>query len=177
MKYWLTWLLCLTAFEAQAAIYVCKDASNHKTYQDEPCTTQTIGQLDHVPDAPIEDQKRVEQSIRTANENYIKRMQMQQTERLQMQEEERQNLALEIERRRLQQLEQESQIGQPVVILNRWPNRFNRDNRWRGNGVNPYRSYGRYDGTRNQNIRNQPNRGGFNRGGNFGGGVTIEYNR
>lgn len=177
MKYWLVGLLCSVALNSQATIYVCKDQLNHKTYQDEPCTTQTIGQLDHVPDAPIEDQQRVEQSIRAANENYIKRMQMQKAERLEQQELERQSLALEVERRRLQQYELDSQVGQPVVILNRWPNRFDRDNRWRGNGPNPYQSYQRYGGVRNQNIRNQQNRGGFNRGSNRSGGVTIEYNR
>lgn len=148
-QYALAGLLLMMAFNANAAIYVCKDASNHKTYQDEPCTTQTIGQLEHVPDAPIEDQERVQQSIRSANENYIKRMQMQKAELLEQQELERQRLALEVERRKLQQLEQQEQIGQPVVIVNPWPRRFDRGHWGNGNRANPYRHFKRYEGLRN----------------------------
>jgi TolA-binding protein len=152
--YALAGLLLLMAFNANAVIYVCKDASNHKTYQDEPCTTHTIGQLEHVPDAPIEDQERVQQSIRSANENYIKRMQMQKAEQLEAQELERQRLALEVERRKLQQLEQQEQgVGQPVVIVNRWPRRLDRYDRRYGPNDNPYRSFRRYDGNRNQTGR------------------------
>lgn len=164
MKYWITWFLFLMANDALATIYVCKDASHHKTYQDEPCTTQTIGQLEHVPDASIEDQQRVQDSIRSANENYIKRMQMQKAELLEQQEQERQRLALEVERRKLQQLEQQDlEASQPVVIINRWPRRFDRDHRGFGSGnrANPYRTYKRYDGTRNQSDRS---------------GITIQYN-
>lgn len=161
-KYGLSLVLYALAFDAHAAIYVCKDASNHKTYQDEPCTTQTIGQLEHVPDAPIEDQERVQQSIRSANENYIKRMQMQKAELLEQQELERQRLALEVERRKLQQLEQQEEgVGQPVVIVNRWPRRFDRGYRGYGNQANPYRSFKRYDGVRNQQDRS---------------GISIQYN-
>jgi hypothetical protein len=161
MKYVCAFCLCWAAFQAQAAIYICKDASNHKTYQDEPCASQSIGQLEHVPDAPIEDQKRVQESIRSANENYIKRMQMQKADRLEQQELERQQLALEVERRKLQQLELEAQAAQPFVIVNPWPRRFDRPHRGHNNGQNPYRSFKRYDGVRNQYDR---------------GGITIEYN-
>lgn len=153
---------CLVSlvFNTQAAIYVCKDSSNHKTYQDAPCTTQSIGQLDHVPDAPIEDQERVQQSIRSANENYIKRMQTQKAERLEQQEMERQRLALEVERRRLQQLDQQEVLAQPLVIVNPWQNRFDRG--FRGDNRNPYRNFRRYDGVRHQ----QDN-----------GGASIQYRR
>lgn len=162
-KYGLSFVIFAMAMDAQAAIYVCKDASNHKTYQDEPCTTQTIGQLEHVPDAPIEDQERVQQSIRRANENYIKRMQMQKAELLEQQELERQRLTLEVERRKLQQLEQEEQgVGQPVVIVNPWPRRFDRGHWGYGNQANPYRSFKRYDGVRNQQDSS---------------GITIQYRR
>lgn len=161
-QYALASLLLMLAFNTSAAIYVCKDASNHKTYQDEPCTTQTIGQLEHVPDAPIEDQERVQQSIRSANENYIKRMQMQKAEQFEAQELERQRLALEVERRKLQQLEQQEQIGQPVVIVNPWPRRFDRGFRGYGNNPNPYRNFKRYDGVRHPQE---------------GAGISIQYRR
>lgn len=166
-KYGLSCLLYVLAFNANAAIYVCKDTGNHKTYQDEPCTTQTIGQLEHVPDAPIEDQERVQQSIRSANENYIKRMQMQKAEQLEAQELERQRLALEVERRKLEQLEQQEQFGQPVVIVNPWSRRFDRGYRGYGNNTNPYRNFRRYDGNRNLGSRQSQDRSG----------ITIQYSR
>lgn len=165
-KYGLGFLLYVLALNANAAIYVCKDG-NHKTYQDEPCTTQTIGQLEHVPDAPIEDQERVQQSIRSANENYIKRMQMQKAEQLEQQEQERQRLALEVERRKLQQLEQQEDVGQPVVIVNPWPRRFGRGYRGYGSNTNPYRSFKRYDGNRNPGSRHSQDTSG----------ITIQYSR
>lgn len=167
MKYLLAIIGCVLAMQVHAAIYVCKDASNHKTYQDEPCTTQTIGRLEHVPDAPIEDQKRVQQSIRSANENYIKRMQMQKAEQLEQQELERQRLALEVERRKLEQLEQQEQFGQPVVIVNPWSRRFDRGYRGYGNNTNPYRNFRRYDGNRNPGSRHSQDTSG----------ITIQYSR
>lgn len=166
-QYALAGLLLMMAFNANAAIYVCKDASNHKTYQDEPCTTHTIGQLEHVPDAPIEDQERVQQSIRSANENYIKRMQMQKAEQLEAQELERQRLALEVERRKLQQLEQQEQMEQPVVIVNPWPRRFDRGYRGYGHNTNPYKSFKRYDGNRNPGSRHSQDTSG----------ISIQYSR
>ncbi|OYY48596.1 MAG: hypothetical protein B7Y48_09310 [Methylophilales bacterium 28-44-11] len=163
MKYWIIWIMLLMASQAQAAIYVCRDANNQKAYQDEPCTTHTIGQLEHVPDASIEDQQRVQNSIRSANENYIKRMQMQKAEQAEQIEQERQRLALEVERRKLEQLEQQQEeVNQPVVIINRWPRRLDRGYRGHGNAGNPYRNFRRYEGVRNPPASN---------------GVTIEYKR
>ncbi len=163
MKYGVALMLYLMANLAQAAIYVCEDANHQKTYQDEPCTSRTIGQLEHVPDASIEDQARVQNSIRTANENYIKRMQLQKAEQAEQMEMERQRLALEVERRKLQQLsQQEDEANQPIVVINRWPGRFDRGYRNPTNAANPYRNFKRYDG-----VRNQPGRSG----------ISIQYSR
>ena len=120
MKYLFALILYSIATHSQAAIYVCKDQHQRKTYQDEPCTTQTVGQLAHVPDASIEDQARVQQSIRLANERYINRMQKLKDEQLAQLEYERQLLALEVEKRKLLALEQEEQVSPQVIIYNRW---------------------------------------------------------
>lgn len=120
MKYLFALILCLAATQPQAAIYVCKDKSQHKTYQDEPCTTQTVGQLAHVPDASLEDQMRVQQSIRSANEQYISRMQKLKDEQLAQLEYEKRLVALEVEKRKLLALEQAEPESPQVVIYNRW---------------------------------------------------------
>jgi hypothetical protein len=120
MKYLFALILYSIASQSQAAIYVCKDRHQHITYQDEVCTTQTVGQLAHVPDASLEDQMRVQQSIRLANERYINRMQKLKEEQLAQLEYEKRVLALEVERRKLLALEQEEQVSPQVLIYSRW---------------------------------------------------------
>jgi len=166
MKYTLAMVGCMLTMQAQAAIYICQgtaqaDGRQNKVYQDSPCTTRTIGQLAHVPEAPLEDQQRVQKSIAAANAQYIQRMQMVEQERQMALEEQRQNLALAVERERLAQLEAQAlENSRPVFVY--WP-------RVRGHGYRPQKPFihqGSHQG-RWSDVRHRP----------AGVGVSIEYNR
>lgn len=160
MKYLLAIIGSVLTLQAQAAIYVCEDARQNKVYQDSPCTTRTLGQLPHVPDAPLEDQQRVQRSIAAANAQYIKRMQMFEQDRLAALEEQKLQLALAIERERLAQLEAQSlENSRPVYV---WPQVSYRGHR----GHRPFNQRDAYQG-RWSGARHRPP----------AVGVSIEYNR
>ncbi|MES2637674.1 MAG: hypothetical protein V4605_10130, partial [Pseudomonadota bacterium] len=71
------------SFQAFAEIFVCKDAKNKITYQDEPCLDETVRTLKNVPDAPIEDQILAQERIKRANELSMQRALMAEAERQQ----------------------------------------------------------------------------------------------
>lgn len=165
MKYLLAIIWCAVATQVHAAIYICQEPGQpHKVYQDSPCTTRTLGQLPHVPDAPLEDQQRVQRSIATANAQYIKRMQMFEKDRQAALEEQKLQLALAIERERLAQLEAQNLENSRAVYV--WPQVWHRG--YRGHpslshrGLNHRGLYpDRWNGTRHRPPAV---------------GVSIEYN-
>lgn len=159
MKYLLAIIGSVLTLQAQAAIYVCVDARQNKVYQDSPCTTRTLGQLPHVPDAPLEDQQRVQRSIATANAQYIKRMQMFEQDRQAALEEQKLQLALAIERERLAQLEAQALENSRHIYV--WP-----QVRYRGHrGHKPF-SHRDVQQGRWADVRHRPS-----------AGISIEYNR
>jgi hypothetical protein len=172
MKYLFALILYSLATQSYAAIYVCKDQQQHKTYQDEPCTTQTVGQLAHVPDAPLEDQMRVKQSIRLANERYINRMQKLKDEQLAQLEYEKRLIALEVEKRKLLALEQEEEVHPQVIIYNRWHGGYGRN--YRNNQFRPHAHRDRFDSVNRSS--HQVNRNTYVSGATRQG-LAIEYHR
>lgn len=160
MKYVLSIIGCVLAIQAQAAIYICEDASQHKIYQDSPCTTRALGQLPHVPEPPLADQQRVQRSIAAANAQYIQRMQMFEQDRQAALEEQKQQLALAIDRERLAQLEAQSlENSRPVYV---WPQVWYRGHRAQRPFNHSNNRPSRWSGTHNRPPT---------------AGVNIEYRR
>ncbi|HEY0561857.1 MAG TPA: DUF4124 domain-containing protein [Methylophilus sp.] len=115
-------ILILLSFQLQAAIYVCKTAAGSTSYQDTPCRVRMVGQLRNVPDAPIEDQLRVQASIQSAEANYQARMAQREVESQQAIEQARMQLALAIENKKLALLQQQAQEAQQTsdfILVNR----------------------------------------------------------
>jgi hypothetical protein len=177
MRYLFALILYSFVTQSQAAIYVCQDQQQRKTYQDEPCTTQTVGQLAHVPDASLEDQMRVQDSIRLANERYINRMQKLKDEQLAQLEYEKRLLALEVEKRKLLALEQEEQASPQVIVYNRWRGGY-------GNGYinHPYRPHqhvhqDQFDDVNSHWPPNQHTKPNFLVRGTRSQGLSVNYSR
>ena len=142
------------SFQAHAEIFVCKNAHNKITYQDEPCADQTLRTLKNVPDAPIEDQLEAHERIRKSTELSQQRALMAETERQQQEKANREYQAIALERRRLDLLEQQSvaleQTVAPQWFIGGRP----------GFGVNRSGAY-RYDTYRGNRYKPNYNRPGF----------------
>lgn len=126
MKSAIGFILLWVSFQLQAAIYICKDHAGKVSYQDTPCVTRTIGRLNNVPDAPIEDQLRVQASIQSADAKYQARMALREFERLQALGQARLQLALAVEQKKLALLELQAQQPPAHFVLMNRESRFNR---------------------------------------------------
>ncbi|MES2499910.1 MAG: hypothetical protein V4570_05205 [Pseudomonadota bacterium] len=124
------------SFQAFAEIFVCKDAKNKITYQDEPCSDETVRMLKNVPDAPIEDQILAQERIKRANELSMQRALMAEAERQQQEKSNREYQAIVLERRKLDLLEKqrlELEQSTPLWIIGARPGY--------GFGINQFGSY------------------------------------
>ena len=142
------------SFQAHAEIFVCKNAHNKITYQDEPCVEQTLRTLKNVPDAPIEDQLEAHERTRKSTELSQQRALIAETERQQQEKANREYQAIALERRRLDLLEQQSaaleQTVAPQWFIGGRP----------GFGVNRSGAY-RYNTYRGNTYKPNYNRPGF----------------
>ena len=167
MKQLLTVFILMLSCQAQAEIFVCKDANNKLTYQDEPCLSQTVRKLKNIPDAPIEDQILARERMDRANALSLQRAATVELKRQQKQKEYTQLQAIAIERRKLELLEKEASESQqayiPQWILGSrygYPMGYNRPHAHRGGRKagfnNPRTNRSRNNPTRNLPTRNNP---------------------
>jgi hypothetical protein len=116
MSRWLIMSVMLVSFTAHAEIFVCKDGQDKITYQDKACATKTVRKLENIPEAPIEDQIRARERIDRSNESYRQYQAALMLERQQQQKIDLEYEALEVEKRKLELLENQSLISGQVVV-------------------------------------------------------------